>query len=55
MYVMLTLQSNLCTSATLATPLKWPLFRGGRYSEGFPKMSFKDSKKLQFTINNKQT
>jgi hypothetical protein len=26
-------QSNLCTAATLGTPKKWPLFRGGRYSE----------------------
>ncbi len=24
---------NLCTTATLGTPKKWPLFRGGRYSE----------------------
>ncbi len=27
-------QSNLCTATTLATKKKWPLFRGGCYSEG---------------------
>jgi len=27
------IQSNLCTTATLGTPKKRPLFRGGRYSE----------------------
>jgi hypothetical protein len=26
-------QSNLCTTATLGTPKKWPLFRGGRCLE----------------------
>ncbi len=26
-------QSNLCTTATLGTPKKRPLYRGGRYSE----------------------
>jgi hypothetical protein len=27
------IQSNLCTTATLGDTKKWPLFRGGRYSE----------------------
>ncbi len=30
------IQSNLCTAATPGTPFKWPLFRGGRYSEVAP-------------------
>jgi len=30
------IQSNLCTTATLGTPKKRPLFRGGRYLEGPP-------------------
>ena len=29
------LQSNLSTTATLGTPKKWPLYRGGRSVEGF--------------------
>ncbi len=28
------IQSNLCTTTTLGTPKKWPLCRGGRYTEG---------------------
>ena len=28
-------QSNLSTTATLGTPKKWPLYRGGRSVEGF--------------------
>ncbi len=30
-------QSNLCRATTPGTPFKWPLFRGGRYSEVAPK------------------
>ena len=33
---MFNIQSNLCTTATLGTPKKWPLLRGGRYSKGPP-------------------
>ena len=29
----LCVKSNLCTTTTLGTPKKWPLFRGGCYSE----------------------
>jgi hypothetical protein len=31
--ILIWVQSNLCTTATLGTPKKQPLFRGGRYSE----------------------
>jgi hypothetical protein len=36
--LILNLQSNLCTTATLGTPKKWPLFKGWPLFRGWSKI-----------------
>jgi hypothetical protein len=38
MYFIKHVQSNLCTTATLGTPKKWPLFKGWPLFRGWSKI-----------------